>query len=253
MMAMGNGLRDLTKPVHAGQWPSLSCPYCTGSLVVVKVEEIQSQSSISSRDDDDWDPEWIFGRFVASAKCYLCGEPVIITGSYKTDADLTTDGKWFGEYASFYHVEATSPGLRLATTPPGTPAEVDEAFKEAASVLWSSPASAANTLRRGVEALLNAKRVKKTTLVKGKRSRLKTHARIELLKKTNLEVANALMAVKWIGNEGSHAQTLTVEDVLDGVEMLEWAVKSAFDTEDLKLKRRIALVNKAKGPRGLRR
>ena len=248
---MDIGLRTLAERIEEGKWPALSCPECAGSLIVEKVEDIESRNSKNARDEEGWEPEWIQGRFVATARCHLCGEPVVLTGPYEVDLALMPNGQWFGEYARFYRVAATSPGLRLATVPPSTPVQVEGSFKEAAGALWSSPASAANCLRRGVEALLDAKRVRKTQTTKGRRSRLTTHTRIEILKDSQSKVAEALMAVKWIGNEGSHAQTLTVQNVLDGAEILEWAVDLAFSSREVQLKRRITQVNRAKGARGL--
>lgn len=62
------------------------------------------------------------------------------------------------------------------------------------------------------------------------------------------EVANALMAVKWIGNDGSHDGKLTVDDVLDGVDMLEHALNLLYGDQD-DILRRIAVVNRDRGVR----
>lgn len=69
------------------------------------------------------------------------------------------------------------------------------------------------------------------------------HGRIELFRKAspkNRDVADALLAVKWIGNDGSHGAELTLLEVLDGADVLGLAVRSLYDQTDA------AILEKAK-------
>lgn len=59
-----------------------------------------------------------------------------------------------------------------------------------------------------------------------------------LLSFKNQEASDALEAVKWIGNTGSHEANLSVSDVLDGVEMLGHALRSIFDDQAAALKKK---------------
>lgn len=246
---MEAALRRLISRVQSGQWPLLPCPNCTGSLALTQVQEIESRDSRVNRDHEGWEPEWIRGRFVAVPECQGCGEAVVVTGRYRVDMALTSDGRWYGDYDTFYEVEATSPGLRMVDVPERAPEIIRVLAQEAAAVLWTSPPASASALRRAVEAMLDDLRVNKTGLTKqNKRERLKTHRRIELLSQSRPEVADGLMAVKWVGNEGSHeAKALRVEQVLDIADVFAYALRLVYDNRDQEIKRRIAKINRKRG------
>ncbi|HSR85739.1 MAG TPA: DUF4145 domain-containing protein, partial [Streptosporangiaceae bacterium] len=59
--------------------------------------------------------------------------------------------------------------------------------------------------------------------------------------------ADALEAVKWIGNQGSHEAGLTATDVLDGADLLSHALKMLYDRSEDELERRIRAVNRRRG------
>ena len=58
--------------------------------------------------------------------------------------------------------------------------------------------------------------------------------------------AEMLLAVKWIGNDGSHDADLTVDDVVEAAEMVEHVLKQIFD-ESKPLKTRAQAINRSKG------
>ena len=47
------------------------------------------------------------------------------------------------------------------------------------------------------------------------------HQRIEILAKSQKVVARNLMAIKWLGNTGTHESAVTLEDLLNGYEIME--------------------------------
>jgi hypothetical protein len=68
--------------------------------------------------------------------------------------------------------------------PPVAPDRVTAACRAAAEIVWVDPSGAANRLRVAVEELLTAEGVPQTSSPRrpgGKRPRIKTHDRIELL------------------------------------------------------------------------
>ena len=62
---------------------------------------------------------------------------------------------------------------------------------------------------------------------KRKRSRrgefynLQLHGRLELFKAKEPTAAQQLLALKWLGNSGAHEAAVTIDDLLDGFEILE--------------------------------
>lgn len=153
-----------------------------------------------------------------------------------------------GTFGDIYRVRYVNPPLMILIVPTGTPKPVEDAVESASVILWLSPSAAANRLRHAVEELLTARKVKKTTIGKnGKRVKLTLHDRIVAFSKTHSDVADALEAVKWIGNGGSHDSDLTVPDVLTGAEILDLAIKALYDKSDAALKAKVKAINKAKG------
>ncbi|NUK27898.1 DUF4145 domain-containing protein [Streptomyces lunaelactis] len=76
------------------------------------------------------------------------------------------------------------------------------------------------------------------------------HQRIENFKKMKpdySDAADALLATKWIGNVGSHEDALKISDVLDGAEMINFALVEIYDTSRDAVKRMAADITARKG------
>jgi hypothetical protein len=197
-------------------------------------------------DHEAWEPEWIHGFFTLSANCTSreCDAVALVVGDMKVDADVDDRGHWHGEYETFYRVRYVDPPLALVHLPSGCPETVSKAIADASRVIWIDSGSAANRLRTVVELLLTALGVRKTT---AGRKRMTTHARIEALRSTRPDVADALEAVKWIGNVGSHQESPPTKDVLEGSALLEHALKLVYDASEKEIARLVKQVNKRRG------
>lgn len=143
-----------------------------------------------------------------------------------------------GQFGSIFQLRYVNPVLPLFDIPPATPTKIRDCILSASEIIWVSPSSAANRLRFAVEEVLTAEKVPPLK---------NTHARIEIYSKYKAELADALMAVKWIGNLGSHDDVLTTQDVFDGVEILSHVVTALYGTEADALAARIKAINDAKG------
>lgn len=254
---MADDLRQLDGEFWQHEWPSVPCPECkTGDLVAEEdaIADVMATASVRAQDDPDWDPEWIFGYFHGVLICNRgsCREKVVVVGEYRVlpvdNEQAQSPGLLWGSY---YRLSYTIPPLPIVLIPAGAPEEVRARVTEASRVIWTDPGAAANRLRLAIEELLNKLRIKKTTISKrGNRVRLNTHDRILLLKQKNVRAGETLEAVKWIGNQGSHdGGKLTATDVLDGAELLAYALKLLYDTTEVDIARRVKAINKSKGLR----
>jgi Domain of unknown function (DUF4145) len=83
-----------------------------------------------------------------------------------------------------------------------------------------------------------------------KRSKLTLHDRIVAFRATNLDAADLLLAVKWLGNAGSHADMAGISrhDVLDGMEITEHVLHLLFDKSGQAVTKLAKSINKRKGP-----
>jgi len=72
-------------------------------------------------------------------------------------------------------------------------------------------------------------------------------SRINKFEKQNREMSEALRAVKWIGNEGSHDEVLSIADSLDGAETPDYVITALYGTKRAALEAKINAINDAKG------
>lgn len=250
LTTVAQDLRLLDDWVQESSWPHTDCPVCgAGSLTPDSIVSVEAAASSRHHDHEAWEPEWIHGTFHGVLRCSVgrCNEPVSIAGDYKVDMVMAPGGGWYGEYEAFYRLRYALPALPLLAPPDKTPETVRRAVEAASALLWIDPGAAGNRLRFAIEELLTAQRVRRSIMKDGKRIRLTTHRRIELLRQRKEAASDALMAVKWIGNEGSHADALTATDVIDGAELLGHALRLLYDDSAKQMERRIRKINKAKG------
>ncbi|AIS02599.1 hypothetical protein SGLAU_33355 (plasmid) [Streptomyces glaucescens] len=84
----------------------------------------------------------------------------------------------------------------------------------------------------------------------GKSYNLSLHRRIERFKTakpTFSKAADLLLAVKWIGNVGSHGSVIRVLDVLDAVDILDRIIQQLYDTSPARIERKAEEIIARKG------
>ena len=62
-------------------------------------------------------------------------------------------------------------------------------------------------------------------------------------------IGNQLMAIKWIGNDGSHYKKITKEDILDAFKILEYCLNKIYVKEEEEIKKLAKKINTIKGTR----
>lgn len=141
------------------------------------------------------------------------------------------------------------PATPLIQIPKTCPKEVGDDVVDASRLYWTSPPSAGNRLRAGLERLMDNLGIpKKAKNKKGKFDTLSLHARLERFAKKRPDVGSHLLAIKWLGNSGSHSSEFTANDALDAFELLALALEEIYDEKSAKLKKLTAAIIKKKGP-----
>jgi len=107
-------------------------------------------------------------------------------------------------------------------------------------------------LRIIVEEILNNLNIKKENIStkNGKTFRITTHKRILILEGNQKykKVARYLLAIKWIGNEGSHSDAeLSINELLEIYTIIHKALDLIYLNTDEKLKNRVDEINNNKG------
>lgn len=210
----------------------MACPTCGhGVLLPEDLDGRSDAKSQADRSDERWEPEYDEGVFFGVLRCNYpsCREHVAVAGRTRIEV---RGGDY--ELEPVYRVQYIDPPLTIMQIPTKTPPEVADAIVSASKVLWTDPSAAANKLRHAVELLMTAKRIPATKAKKsGGRSFVSVDLRIKQWKAksaANEPAAEQLLAVKWIGNIGSHDSELTPTDVLKGAELMRVALEYMYET-----------------------
>jgi hypothetical protein len=240
-------LRRLDRWVTRDSWPHVACPVCpVGHLTLDTAEAVRSERS-NRVFNITHDPCDLSGKFRGLMRCAIpaCREPVVIAGDYTVDVDVDEDGETC--YADFFRLRFATPALKIIVPPPATPKSIIKAIENAATIIWADPNAAANRLRVAIDELLTAYRMPRFRNSNGKRLRIPTDQRIKEFRRYEGEVGDALEAVKWIGNQGSHETSISAKDVLDGADLLSFALKQLYDRSEAEIQRQIRAVNRRRG------
>jgi hypothetical protein len=206
------------------------------------------QSTLSAEEyaQEYGEPEMIYGVFWGNLTCSNCDTPCAVAGDMRLDY-IGTDEDGNSEYGYYLNVKFFNPSLRLIDFPAETPKPFINTINEASAVLFANPDAAANRVRVSIDVLLTELKVPRQKLNKvRKQVKIETHSRINVYRKKNPEAADYLEAAKWMGNDGSHETGLTVDNVLDGLEALQYALDRIYSSNAKKLAARVKKINARK-------
>lgn len=208
----------------------------------------ETSESLASRGHDAFGPEWIDGRFSCLFVCTTCRGMVGVVGKYRLvflSDPAQAEETYYKEFAPRMFFDAP----QVITVPEDTPDAVQAEIKRSFPLFWSDLDACGGCIRSSVERLLDHLKVRRTYIDKGRRKRLSLHQRIEIYRDTDAPIAEALMAVKWIGNAASHNSRLARDDVMDGYDLMAHVLRALFDRSDLQILRITRSVNGRRGPR----
>jgi hypothetical protein len=105
------------------------------------------------------------------------------------------------------------PPIALFTCDSLVPSLLMQRLDQAFQLFWVSSSACANAIRLVLECLMDCQNISRA-------DKESLHSRLDRFKKSNNINGERLLAVKWIGNEGSHDVNLERSDLLDGFELL---------------------------------
>jgi Domain of unknown function (DUF4145) len=244
---------DLWK-VRFAKLPSWQCPTCQSGSLVLDTDSLSLKEtglSIDGRDEPAWEPEWITERFSGLLVCQNadCGDVSVIGGivHYEEDHDWESQTQnWAKEFEPLF----IYPSPKIFAVSSKCPEIVADELQKAFTLIWYDTSSSANSLRIAIEAMLNDKKIPRTTInAKHKRCDLSLHSRIEKFKKADSASADLLMAIKWLGNSGSHAPHSTMErvELLRGFEIFEHVIELVYEQSTKRLTKIAKSITARKG------
>ena len=214
--------------------PTWPCPACSkGHVNAVRrtFTHKETAASVRAKGSPDWDPDWIEYVFACWGECSnsSCKQPFSVTGKggiapYYDEVH----GEEWGDYFQALHCY---PMPRIVLIPEKCPYEVSEPLESAFSLFWSSPEACAGRIRVSLEALMNHLGIpKRHKTAKGKYADLTLHGRIDRFAKSDPANGAQLLALKWLGNSGSHdSGSVSHKDLLDAFEIIEHALAEIID------------------------
>lgn len=202
---------------------------------------------------EDTGADYTAGRFKGFLRCdnKFCGEIVAITGNFTTeyhhDYDHEAEEPIVHE-STGYRPHCMSPAPEIIRYPRKLNKESAEHLRRSFVLFWVDYAACANRLRIVVEYLLDQLGIAREGQ-KGNRknARLDLADRIDLLKLAKPGHEEALNALRFIGNVGSHEGVVDFEDLLTCYEAIEEAMTELIDETKAKLAQKIQDINARKG------
>jgi len=245
--------RETYQGYFSGYWiPLWDCPTCKKGKIEIDFADIkiyETNESKKNRGGHEWgeDLSIIVKYFSGKMQCNnrWCGEIFAISGEITVvDNDIEVAPPYDRYYPKYIF-----PTLHFFELTDDIPYDIEDALKNAFKLFWTDNSACANAIRITIDEILNDKRILKTKLLKSKkRIKLTLHERIELFKKKNTEIANHLMAVKWIGNAGTHSEDIDTEDLLDGFDLLKYSLEKLYTSHDKEIAQLTKKINQRRKP-----
>jgi Domain of unknown function (DUF4145) len=217
------------------------CPQCGVGFLVPDQETFKATEPTYSRDahgHEAFDPDWITYRFTVKCICTKpdCGEVAFVSGTGSVDERYTDDGGQV-EYYDHFSIKSFFPSPRLCHVPSDTPATVEELLGKSFSLYWVDTGAAASALRASLEALLDELKIpshEKNN--KGDTVRMSLHRRLEVWSATDNDHAELCLALKEVGNLGSHGEAVNPKHYFGSLEIFSHVLKELFENNAKKMK-----------------
>lgn len=226
-------MTDTTAPA----WPCPACQVGHVRLVPASIGYYETRDSVNTRqalEEGDREPGIPFYRFRCTVQCDRpeCTEPVIVIGHTTEEQEDNFEGGT--DWKSYLCPVFLHPPPPIISLPVKCPPQVKREIAAAFGLYWCDRGACANRLRAAIEFLLTHLKIPRTYVDKTKheRRRLSLHRRIKLFEAQDRELATAMFAVKWLGNEGSHTGSLQRDDLLDAFEITHHLLGALFIPPD---------------------
>lgn len=209
------------------EWP---CPMCHQKTLQIIEDSFMYKQTAGTRNawmGEDWyDPEESKSVFVCMAECSRpsCQEVVACSGTGGTERDW--DSVKGDQLIDWFEPKSFSPALHPFEISEQCPKEIREPLTAAFSVYLTQPGSAANLIRIAIEQILTAIGVPGLNNQQG---RIPLHNRLDKLQGQYAPYKDTLMAIKFLGNAGSHTyDEVKIDDIETAYEIMDYVVTDLF-------------------------
>ncbi len=236
--------------------PNWKCPTCNSSILTIKDNKFESEYNSFTeinKGEYEFEPEMYSYIFTTILQCnnIKCKEVVSCCGSGYWEEEPYDDYETMEqrlEYVSYFTPHYFYPPLHFFEIPKKAPEDVSNAIIQSFSLFFTNKSSSANQIRVSLECLLTHLKIKRFNTVKGKQRRLNLHERINLLPSKYQHIKDLCIAIKWLGNSGSHCgEELTRDNIFDGYDLLSALLEELYNNKQEHAKKLAKKINTKKG------
>ena len=232
----------------------LICPTCEAGHTMPSLDNIIEKQTIESLEsvENIGYPECYEGRFNAIFKCSnpKCGENIFISGfsirneEYFKQANGT---KYDIKFVPYYLPKYFSPAIKLISNTNTYPENIIKELDYAFALFWLNLTACGNSIRKCVEVLLDSFKIVRTD---SSNNFVSLHNRIEDFKtkhSTFSNLADNLLAIKWIGNDASHKSEFHRDDIFDAFDILSYVLDEIYHNRTKQIEKLTKFINTNKG------
>ena len=243
---------SLTKQTSPA-WP---CPACASGTLALVPNSLVEKETVKSKQLYEvlGEPESIKSTFSAWLECSYgnCGEDAVVVGVGKVimsgtlnPIDEMDEGPPLPDYKKIYQPLFCWPMPDMFELPEKCPDKVKSELRAGFRLFWSDQAASAGRRRVSLERLMDHLRIPKRLNL----HRLNLDERIMKFFEKNPVAGKNLMALKWLGNTGSHQSNLSHDDLLDGFKILKFLVAELFDKRAARVTKLVRKISRKHDPR----
>lgn len=167
-------------------------------------------------------------NFVAILKCNSCNEIVSVLGIVEKNCSIEEEdplGNLHYDYKDFYYPKFFYPNLRIFKLDSKIPESIKNQIDLSFSSFFNDFSSSANSARIALELIIDIKTESKFKNIRTLHDRIEESIKQKII---NEETGKLLMAMKWVGNDGSHNFGLAQSDLIDMFRILELVLDELF-------------------------
>lgn len=234
--------RELWKPKTFEKGGKYPCPKCFNGFLVGTDKIVFELTEGGKEMRQHRYPYGVENVFSGILRCSdsNCNELISVNGLLLTDIlveYIDDNGVHFEKELREYKPKFFYPNLRMFKLSKDIPEDISRLIDESFSLYFTDNNSCANKIRTAIERMLDdLKAPKKRLNKKGLYTPIKIlHQRIEHFSKRKPRICKLLMALKIIGNEGSHTMNLNDNDILDAFEILELLIEIIYTKNNTRI------------------
>lgn len=215
--------------------PEWHCPSCLKASLELVPDTLNIQPTAATQRDsgEDWfvtEMESYVFTLMLQCRRQTCMEFVAVSG--KGSGKIEPDDNDNLAYFLSLKPKVFVPPLPVFTVPEGCPYEIAEGLREISNLLPVSGTAAINAMRSVLEDMLDTLGVPRERSREGKKPYpLTLHNRIEDYPEQTGKHQAALMALKWVGNSGSHGSRIRNSHIQMTCEVLDDLVLRIYGVE----------------------